>query len=212
MATFEGYERRIDKINAALAQYGIESLEAADALLKDKGIDVRSIVLGIQPIAFENAVWAYTLGAAIAVKKGVKTAADAAEAIGEGLQAFCIPGSVADQRQVGLGHGNLGAMLLREETACFAFLAGHESFAAAEGAIGIARTANKVRKQPLQVILNGLGKDAAYIISRINGFTYCDIKNRERAKKKRKKAMFAMVVSLSCCVCSLLFLLARMFL
>ena len=172
MATFEGYERRIDKINAALAQYGIESLEAADALLKDKGIDVRSIVLGIQPIAFENAVWAYTLGAAIAVKKGVKTAADAAEAIGEGLQAFCIPGSVADQRQVGLGHGNLGAMLLREETACFAFLAGHESFAAAEGAIGIARTANKVRKQPLQVILNGLGKDAAYIISRINGFTY----------------------------------------
>ncbi len=150
MATFEGYERRIDKINAALAQYGIESLEAADALLKDKGIDVRSIVLGIQPIAFENAVWAYTLGAAIAVKKGVKTAADAAEAIGEGLQAFCIPGSVADQRQVGLGHGNLGAMLLREETACFAFLAGHESFAAAEGAIGIARTANKVRKQPLR--------------------------------------------------------------
>ena len=174
MATFEGYERRIDKINAALAQYGIESLEAADALLKDKGIDVRSIVLGIQPIAFENAVWAYTLGAAIAVKKDVKTAADAAEAIGEGLQAFCIPGSVADQRQVGLGHGNLGAMLLREETACFAFLAGHESFAAAEGAIGIARTANKVRKQPLQVILNGLGKDAAYIISRINGFTYCE--------------------------------------
>ncbi len=174
MATFEGYERRIDKINAVLAQYGMESLEAADALLKEKGIDVRSIVLGIQPIAFENAVWAYTLGAAIALKKGVKTAADAAEAIGEGLQAFCIPGSVADQRQVGLGHGNLGAMLLREETACFAFLAGHESFAAAEGAIGIARTANKVRKQPLQVILNGLGKDAAYIISRINGFTYCE--------------------------------------
>ena len=174
MATFEGYERRIDKINAVLAQYGMESLEAADALLKQKGIDVRSIVLGIQPIAFENAVWAYTLGAAIALKKGVKTAADAAEAIGEGLQAFCIPGSVADQRQVGLGHGNLGAMLLREETACFAFLAGHESFAAAEGAIGIARTANKVRKQPLQVILNGLGKDAAYIISRINGFTYCE--------------------------------------
>ena len=174
MATFEGYERRIDKINAALAQYGIESLEAADALLKDKGIDVRSIVLGIQPIAFENAVWAYTLGAAIAVKKGVKTAADAAEAIGEGLQAFCIPGSVADQRQVGLGHGNLGAMLLREETAYFAFLAGHESFAAAEGAIGIARTANKARKEPLRVILNGLGKDAAYIISRINGFTYVE--------------------------------------
>ena len=172
MATFEGYERRIDKINAALAQYGIESLEAADALLKDKGIDVRSIVLGIQPIAFENAVWAYTLGAAIAVKKGVKTAADAAEAIGEGLQAFCIPGSVADDRKVGIGHGNLASMLLSEETECFAFLAGHESFAAAEGAIGIANSANKVRQKPLRVILNGLGKDAALIISRINGFTY----------------------------------------
>ena len=174
MAMFEGYERRIEKINAALAQHGIKSLDAADEMLKAKGVDVRSIVMGIQPIAFENAVWAYTLGAAIAIIKGVKSAAEAAEAIGEGLQAFCIPGSVADQRQVGLGHGNLGAMLLREETACFAFLAGHESFAAAEGAIGIARTANKVRKKPLQVILNGLGKDAAYIISRINGFTYCE--------------------------------------
>ena len=157
-----------------MAQYGIENFEAADALLKEKDIDVRGIVLGIQPIAFENAVWAYTLGAAIAVKKGVKSAAEAAEAIGEGLQAFCIPGSVADQRKVGLGHGNLGAMLLREETRCFAFLAGHESFAAAEGAIGIARTANKVRREPLQVILNGLGKDAAYIISRINGFTHVE--------------------------------------
>ena len=174
MAMFEGYERRIEKINAALAKHGFKSLEAADEMLKAKGIDVRSIVMGIQPIAFENAVWAYTLGAAIAISKGVKNAVEAAEAIGEGLQAFCIPGSVADQRQVGLGHGNLAAMLLSEETACFAFLAGHESFAAAEGAIGIARTANKVRKQPLQVILNGLGKDAAYIISRINGFTYCE--------------------------------------
>ncbi|MBQ9832447.1 MAG: GGGtGRT protein [Clostridia bacterium] len=174
MVSFEGYERRIDKINAVMAKYGIESLEAADEMLKAKGIDGRAIVHGIQPIAFENAVWAYTLGAAIALKKGVKSAAEAAEAIGEGLQAFCIPGSVADQRSVGLGHGNLGAMLLREETNCFAFLAGHESFAAAEGAIGIAKTANKVRKQPLQVILNGLGKDAAYIISRINGFTFVE--------------------------------------
>ncbi|MEG1547121.1 MAG: GGGtGRT protein [Clostridia bacterium] len=174
MVTFEGYERRIDTIKPVMAKYGINSFEAADELLKDKGIDVRSIVQGIQPIAFENAVWAYTLGAAIAVKKGAKNAAAAAEAIGEGLQAFCIPGSVADQRKVGTGHGNLAAMLLREETNCFAFLAGHESFAAAEGAIGIARTANKVRKAPLQVILNGLGKDAAYIISRINGFTYVE--------------------------------------
>ena len=174
MVTFEGYERRIEKISGVMAQYGIENFEAADALLKEKDIDVRGIVLVIQPIAFENAVWAYTLGAAIAVKKGVKSAAEAAEAIGEGLQAFCIPGSVADQRKVGLGHGNLGAMLLREETRCFAFLAGHESFAAAEGAIGIARTANKVRREPLQVILNGLGKDAAYIISRINGFTHVE--------------------------------------
>ena len=179
MVTFEGYERRIEKISGVMAQYGIENFEAADALLKEKGIDVRGIVLGIQPIAFENAVWAYTLGAAIAVKKGVKNAAEAAEAIGEGLQAFCIPGSVADQRKVGLGHGNLGAMLLREETRCFAFLAGHESFAAAEGAIGIARTANKVRREPLQVILNGLGKDAAYIISRINGFTHVETEYNE---------------------------------
>ena len=179
MVTFEGYERRIEKISGVMAQYGIENFEAADALLKEKDIDVRGIVLGIQPIAFENAVWAYTLGAAIAVKKGVKSAAEAAEAIGEGLQAFCIPGSVADQRKVGLGHGNLGAMLLREETRCFAFLAGHESFAAAEGAIGIARTANKVRREPLQVILNGLGKDAAYIISRINGFTHVETEYNE---------------------------------
>ena len=179
MVTFEGYERRIEKISGVMAQYGIENFEAADALLKEKGIDVRGIVLGIQPIAFENAVWAYTLSAAIAVKKGVKNAAEAAEAIGEGLQAFCIPGSVADQRKVGLGHGNLGAMLLREETRCFAFLAGHESFAAAEGAIGIARTANKVRREPLQVILNGLGKDAAYIISRINGFTHVETEYNE---------------------------------
>ncbi|MBR5291599.1 MAG: GGGtGRT protein [Clostridia bacterium] len=174
MATFEGYERRINQINPVLEQYGLKTLEEADELLKAKGIDVRSIVLGIQPIAFENAVWAYTLGAAIAVKKGVKTAAEAAVCIGEGLQTFCIPGSVADQRKVGLGHGNLAAMLLSDSTKCFAFLAGHESFAAAEGAIGIARTANKVRKEPLQVILNGLGKDASYIISRINGFTYVE--------------------------------------
>jgi len=171
---FEGYERRIDKIKAVMAGYGIADFEEADALLKAKGIDARAIVQGIQTIAFENAVWAYTLGAAIALKKGTHTAAEAAQAIGEGLQAFCIPGSVADQRKVGLGHGNLGAMLLREETNCFAFLAGHESFAAAEGAIGIARTANKVRTKPLQVILNGLGKDAGYIISRINGFTWVE--------------------------------------
>ena len=172
MAQFEGYERRIAQIDKVLAQYGFSSLdEVKDTLLK-KGIDVESIVRGIQPIAFENAVWAYILGAGIAVKKGLTNAADAAEAIGDGLQAFCIPGSVADQRDVGHGHGNLAAMLLREQTKCFAFLAGHESFAAAEGAIGIARTANKVRKEPLRVILNGLGKDAAYVISRINGFTY----------------------------------------
>ncbi|HMM32168.1 MAG TPA: GGGtGRT protein [Clostridia bacterium] len=174
MVSFEGYDRRIKKIEPVMAQYGIEGFEQANDMLLKMGIDVRSIVQGIQPIAFENAVWAYTLGAAIAVKKGAKTAAEAAEAIGEGLQAFCIPGSVADQRAVGLGHGNLGAMLLREDTHCFAFLAGHESFAAAEGAIGIAKTANKVRKEPLQVILNGLGKDAAYIISRINGFTHVE--------------------------------------
>ena len=174
MINFEGYSRRIDKINSVLGEYGIESLEAAQQIVSDKGIYVRSIVLGIQPIAFENAVWAYTVGAAIAIKAGAKNAAEAAEYIGKGLQAFCIPGSVADQRKVGLGHGNLGAMLLNENTKCFAFLAGHESFAAAEGAIGIAKTANKVRKTPLKVILNGLGKDAAYIISRINGFTFVE--------------------------------------
>ena len=174
--TFEGYERRIKQINAKLAEYGIASLEEARDICLKAGINVEEIVKGVQPIAFENAVWAYTTGAAIALKKGTKKAADAAEDIGIGLQSFCIPGSVADQRQVGLGHGNLAAMLLREETACFAFLAGHESFAAAEGAIGIARTANKVRKNPLRVILNGLGKDAAFIISRINGFTYVQTK------------------------------------
>jgi hypothetical protein len=169
---FEGKERRIVKIEQTLAENGIESLEAARDLCLAKGIDVDSIVKGVQAIAFENAVWAYTLGVAIALKTGAKAAAQAAAAIGVGLQAFCIPGSVAEQRNVGLGHGNLGAMLLKEETKCFAFLAGHESFAAAEGAIGIAGTANKVRKEPLRVILNGLGKDAAMIISRINGFTY----------------------------------------
>ena len=172
MIRFEGYERRIEKINGVLQEYGFASLSDAQAASMQKGIDVEKIVRSIQPIAFDNAVWAYVLGAAIALSKGVSRAADAAEAIGHGLQAFCIPGSVADQREVGLGHGNLAAMLLREETKCFAFLAGHESFAAAEGAIGIARTANKVRQQNLKVILNGLGKDAAYIISRINGFTY----------------------------------------
>ncbi len=172
MATFEGYERRIAKIEKVLNEYGFSSLDEVNAMLLKKGIDVGAIVRGIQPIAFENAVWAYTLGAGIAVKKGITSASPAAEAIGLGLQAFCIPGSVADQRAVGLGHGNLAAMLLREETKCFCFLAGHESFAAAEGAIGIARTANKVRREPLRVILNGLGKDAAYVISRINGFTY----------------------------------------
>ena len=172
MAMFEGYDRRIAKIEKVLAEYGFSDLDSMAQYVKDKGIDVRGIVQGVQPIAFENAVWAYTLGAAIALKKGIKTAAEAAEAIGVGLQGFCIPGSVADQRAVGLCHGNLGAMLLRDETKCFCFLAGHESFAAAEGAIGIARTANKVRKEPLRVILNGLGKDAAFIISRINGFTY----------------------------------------
>ncbi len=174
MITFEGYERRIEKITGVLNEYGIKDLEEAKAICDAAGVDPYGIVKGIQPIAFENAGWAYTVGAAIALKKGVKNAAEAAEAIGIGLQSFCIPGSVADQRKVGLGHGNLGAMLLREETSCFAFLAGHESFAAAEGAIGIARTANKVRTKPLQVILNGLGKDAAYIISRINGFTYVE--------------------------------------
>ena len=172
MALFESYERRIDKINEVLAGYGISSIEEAQQITKDAGLDVYNQIKGIQPICFENACWAYIVGAAIAIKKGCKTAAEAAAAIGEGLQAFCIPGSVADQRKVGLGHGNLGKMLLEEDTECFAFLAGHESFAAAEGAIGIAEKANKVRQKPLRVILNGLGKDAAKIISRINGFTY----------------------------------------
>ena len=172
MALFESYERRIDKISGVLSQYGISSVEECREICKAKGFDPYEIVKGIQPICFENACWAYTVGAAIAQKKGVKTAAEAAEAIGIGLQAFCIPGSVAEDRKVGLGHGNLGAMLLSEESKCFAFLAGHESFAAAEGAIGIVKNANKARKEPLRVILNGLGKDAAQIISRINGFTY----------------------------------------
>jgi len=172
MALFESYERRIDKINGVLAQYGIKDVEECRAICQEKGFDPYEIVKGIQPICFENACWAYCVGAAIALKKGVKTAAEAAKAIGEGLQAFCIDGSVADDRKVGLGHGNLGAMLLSDESKCFAFLAGHESFAAAEGAIGIVKNANKARKEPLRVILNGLGKDAAQIISRINGFTY----------------------------------------
>ena len=170
--SFEGYERRIDKINGVLAEKGIASLEDAEKICLDRGVNPREIVHGVQSIAFENAGWAYTLGCAIAIKKGVKTAADAASAIGEGLQAFCVPGSVAEERKVGLGHGNLGAMLLGDDTQCFCFLAGHESFAAAEGAIGIALNANKARKEPLRVVLNGLGKDAAQIISRINGFTY----------------------------------------
>lgn len=174
MANFEGYERRIGKIEKVLAEYGFKDLDEVKAYTQQKGVDAESIVRGIQPIAFENSCWAYTLGAAIALKKGCTKAADAAEAIGIGLQAFCIPGSVADQRSVGRGHGNLAAMLLRDETKCFCFLAGHESFAAAEGAIGIARTANQVRKEPLRVILNGLGKDAAQIISRINGFTHVE--------------------------------------
>ena len=172
MALFESYERRIDKINSVLSQYGIGSVEECREICRAAGFDPYEIVKGIQPICFENTAWAYCVGAAIALKKGVKTAAEAAEAIGIGLQSFCIPGSVAEDRKVGLGHGNLGAMLLRDETKCFAFLAGHESFAAAEGAIGIVRNANKARKEPLRVILNGLGKDAAQIISRINGFTY----------------------------------------
>ena len=176
MALFESYERRINQVNAALNKYGIASLDEAKKICDDKGIDVYNLIKSIQPICFENACWAYITGTAIAIKKGCTKAADAAEAIGEGLQAFCIPGSVADDRKVGLGHGNLAAMLLREETKCFAFLAGHESFAAAEGAIGIANSANKVRKEPLQVILNGLGKDAAQIISRINGFTFVETK------------------------------------
>ena len=172
MALFESYDRRIDKINGVLEQHGIEPVEACREMCQAKGFDPYEIVKGIQPICFENACWAYTVGAAIAMKKGVKTAAEAATAIGEGLQAFCLDGSVADDRKVGLGHGNLGAMLLSEESQCFCFLAGHESFAAAEGAIGIVKNANKARKTPLRVILNGLGKDAAQIISRINGFTY----------------------------------------
>ena len=172
MALFESYERRIDKINAVLAEYGIGSVEECREICKAKGFDPYEIAKAIQPICFENVCWAYCVGAAMAIKKGVKSAADAAEVIGHGLQAFCIDGSVADDRKVGVGHGNLGAMLLREETKCFAFLAGHESFAAAEGAIGLAKSANKARKEPLRVILNGLGKDAAQIISRINGFTY----------------------------------------
>ena len=174
MALFESYERRIDKINAVLNSYGIASLEEAEKITKDAGLDVYNQIKGIQPICFENACWAYITGAAIAIKKGCTKASEAAAAIGEGLQAFCIPGSVADQRKVGLGHGNLGKMLLEEDTECFAFLAGHESFAAAEGAIGIAEKANKVRQKPLRVILNGLGKDAAQIIARINGFTFVE--------------------------------------
>ena len=174
MALFESYDRREKQILAVLAKYDIKSIEECREICQAKGFDPYKIVEGIQPICFENAKWAYTVGCAIALKKGVTNAADAAAAIGEGLQTFCIPGSVADQRKVGLGHGNLGKMLLEEETECFAFLAGHESFAAAEGAIGIAEKANKVRKQPLRVILNGLGKDAAQIIARINGFTYVE--------------------------------------
>ena len=174
MALFESYERREKQILAVLKEYGIDSIEGAAEVTKAAGLDVYKMVEGIQPICFENAKWAYTVGAAIAIKKGCRRAADAAAAIGEGLQAFCIPGSVADQRKVGLGHGNLGKMLLEEETKCFAFLAGHESFAAAGGAIGIAEKANKVRKEPLRVILNGLGKDAAQIIARVNGFTYVE--------------------------------------
>ena len=174
MALFESYERREKQVLDVLSHYGINSIEEAAEVTKAKGLDIYKLVEGIQPICFENAKWAYTVGCAIAIKKGCTRAADAAAAIGEGLQAFCIPGSVADQRKVGLGHGNLGKMLLEEETECFAFLAGHESFAAAEGAIGIAEKANKVRKKPLRVILNGLGKDAAQIIARINGFTYVE--------------------------------------
>ncbi len=174
MALFESYERREKKILEVLAQYGINSIEECADVCKEKGLDIYKLVEGIQPICFENAKWAYTVGCAIAIKKGCKKASEAAAAIGEGLQAFCIPGSVADQRKVGLGHGNLGKMLLEEDTECFAFLAGHESFAAAEGAIGIAEKANKVRKKPLRVILNGLGKDAAQIIARVNGFTFVE--------------------------------------
>ncbi len=172
MALFEGYDRRIGQITPVLEKYGIGSIEGAAEVCKEKGVDVYQVVKGIQPICFENAGWAYTVGAAIAIKKGQTVASDIAATLGEGLQAFCIPGSVADDRKVGIGHGNLASMLLRDETKCFAFLAGHESFAAAEGAIGLAKSANKARKEPLRVILNGLGKDAAHIISRINGFTH----------------------------------------
>lgn len=174
MALFESYDRRIGQITPVLARYGMKSLEEAKEVCDAYGVDVAAIVRKIQPICFENACWAYTLGAAIAIKKGEKRAVDIAATLGEGLQAFCIPGSVADHRQVGIGHGNLASMLLREETKCFAFIAGHESFAAAEGAIGLARSANRVRKEPLRVILNGLGKDAAQIIARINGFTHVE--------------------------------------
>ncbi|BDD00518.1 GGGtGRT protein [Persicobacter psychrovividus] len=176
MPLFESYDRRIDQINSVLKANGIESLEEAKSICDNYGVDVISLVKEIQPIAFENAGWAYTVGAAIAIKRGLKDAPAIAEALGEGIQSFCIPGSVADQRKVGLGHGNLGAMLLKEENTCFAFLAGHESFAAAEGAIGIVKSANRVRNTPLKVILNGLGKDAAKIIARINGFTYVQTK------------------------------------
>ena len=176
MALFESYDRRINQINAELAKHGISSIEEAKEICDKAGVDAYNIVKGIQPICFENAAWAYVVGSAIAIKDQVKSAAEAAEKIGVGLQSFCIPGSVADDRKVGIGHGNLGAMLLRDETKCFAFLAGHESFAAAEGAIGLARSANKARKEPLRVVLNGLGKDAAKIISRINGFTYVQTK------------------------------------
>ncbi|HNZ71582.1 MAG TPA: GGGtGRT protein, partial [Prolixibacteraceae bacterium] len=172
MPLFESYDRRIKQINKFLNDNGISSIEEAKKICDDKGVDVYNLVKGIQPIAFENAMWSYIVGAAVAIKRGQTNAADIATTLGEGLQSFCIPGSVADDRKVGLGHGNLAAMLLREETKCFAFLAGHESFAAAEGAIGIAKSANRVRKEPLRVILNGLGKDAAKIIARINGFTY----------------------------------------
>ncbi len=176
MALFESYERRIDQINALLNQYGIASVEEAEAICKEKGLDIYNLVKEVQPICFENACWSYIVGAAVAIKKGQTVAYEVAQTLGEGLQAFCIPGSVADDRKVGLGHGNLASMLLREETKCFAFVAGHESFAAAEGAIGLARSANKARKEPLRVILNGLGKDAAQIISRINGFTHVETK------------------------------------
>ncbi len=183
MALFESYERRIPQINPVLNKYGIASIEEAEKITKDAGLNVYDIIKGIQPICFENACWAYIVGAAIAIKKDCRKASEAAAAIGEGLQAFCIPGSVADQRKVGLGHGNLGKMLLEEDTECFAFLAGHESFAAAEGAIGIAEKANKVRQKPLRVILNGLGKDAAQVISRINGFTYVETEMDYKAGK-----------------------------